>query len=72
MLISFFLCVGKVFFVDEKGRCIQSFVTDGPIKSLLYHESKDIIVAITDGLILSQHGVAQDGVTIEIMKVCLY
>ena len=61
-----------MFFVDDRGRCTQSFATDGPIKSLLYYEGKDIIVAITDGLILSQHTVAQDGVTSEIMKVCSF
>jgi intraflagellar transport protein 140 len=58
--------------MDDKGRCTQSFTTDGPVKALLYTEGKDILVTVTDGLMLSQHTVARDGSTTEIMKVILH
>jgi len=65
----FLFCQGTVHYIDDKGRCSQSFITDGPIKELLYCEGKDVLVAVTDGLVLTQHTVSKDGSTTELMKV---
>ena len=58
-----------MYFVDDKGRSTQCFTADGAVKFLLYSEGKDMIVVVTDGLILSQHRVAHDGTTSEVAKV---
>lgn len=63
------LSIGTVHYIDDKGRCSQAFIADGPIKTLLYCEGKDVLVAVTDGLILTQHNVNKDGSTTEFMKV---
>ena len=60
---------GSVYFVDDKGRSMPSFTAEGSVKFLLYSEGKDMIIAVTEGLILSQHRVAHDGTTSEIAKV---
>ena len=64
-----YFIVGSVYFVDDKGRCTQCFSAEGPVKFLLYSEGKDMIVVVTEGLILSQHRVAHDGTTSEVAKV---
>lgn len=58
-----------MYFIDDKGRATQCFTGDGAVKFLLYSEGKDMIVVVTDGLILSQHRVAHDGMTSEVAKV---
>lgn len=70
---SFFFGVvdGSVYFVDDKGRCTRCFTAEGAVKFLLYSEGRDMIVVVTEGLILSQHRVAHDGTTSEVAKVKL-
>ena len=65
---SFFI-VGTVYYVDDKGRAAECFKADGAVKFLLYSEGKDVLVVVTEGLILSQHRVAHDGSTTEVAKV---
>ena len=69
LVIFVIFIVGSVYFVDDKGRATQCFTADGAVKFLLYSEGKDMIVVVTDGLILSQHRVAHDGTTSEVAKV---
>ena len=69
LFLVFHSVPGVVHHMDEKGRTAECFTCDGPIKSLLYCENKDMLVAITDSLILSQHSVAPDGGTTEVIKV---
>ncbi|KAM7433446.1 hypothetical protein ABFA07_016329 [Porites harrisoni] len=70
---SFFFGVedGTVYYVDDKGRAAECFKADGAVKFLLYSEGKDVLVVVTEGLILSQHRVAHDGSTTEVAKVKL-
>lgn len=65
---SFFI-VGTVYYVDDKGRAAECFKADGAVKFLLYSEGKEVLVVVTEGLILSQHRVAHDGSTTEVAKV---
>lgn len=62
---------GSVCYVDDKGRVTQCFTADSAVKYLLYSEGRDMIVVVTDGLVLSQHRVANDGTTSELAKVKL-
>lgn len=61
--------LGSVCYVDDKGRVTQCFTADSAVKCLLYSEGRDMIVVVTDGLVLSQHRVANDGTTSELAKV---
>ena len=63
------LNAGSVYYMDDKGRCSQCYTAEGPVKFLLYSEGRDMIVVVTEGLILSQHRVAHDGTTSEVAKV---
>lgn len=62
---------GSVYFVDEKGRSTQCFTADSAVRFLLYGEGRDMIVVVTDGLVLSQLKVAHDGTISEFAKVKL-
>lgn len=68
-ILYYMFNAGSVYFVDDKGRCTQCFTAEGPVKFLLYSEGRDMIVVVTEGLILSQHRVAHDGTTSEVAKV---
>ena len=60
---------GSVYYMDDKGHCAQRFTAEGPVKFLLYSEGRDMIVVVTEGLILSQLRVANNGTTSEVAKV---
>ncbi|CAB4033863.1 intraflagellar transport 140 homolog, partial [Paramuricea clavata] len=60
---------GVVFLVDDKGHTTTSFSVDGSVKTLLYYEGKDILVTVTENMMLTQHSISLDGNTNEIMKV---
>lgn len=62
---------GSVYFVDDKGRSTQYFTADSAVRFLLYGEGRDMIVVVTDGLVLSQLKVAHDGTISEFAKVKL-
>ncbi|XP_077980431.1 intraflagellar transport protein 140 homolog [Glandiceps talaboti] len=62
---------GNVFYVDEKGTCKAAFNADGAVKKLLYNEYKDVLVVVTESLMLSQFSVAPEGHCQELMKVKL-
>ena len=68
-ILLYILIAGSVYFVDDKGRCTRCFTAEGAVKFLLYSEGRDMIVVVTEGLILSQHRVAHDGTTSEVAKV---
>ncbi|GFS01827.1 intraflagellar transport protein 140 homolog [Elysia marginata] len=69
--LSFFVggASGGVYFMSESGRCIQCFSVDTPIKELLFYEEKNVLVTITENLMLTQHAVFGEGDTKEILKV---
>ena len=58
-----------MFLVDDKGHTTTSFSVDGSVKTLLYYEGKDILVTVTENMMLTQHSISLDGNTNEIMKV---
>ena len=66
------LTTGTVHYIDESGNCSEKFSVDGPIKALFYHESRDIIVAITESLMLTQHRISVNGEMTELSKVYIY
>ena len=72
ILDNFFVFLGTVFFVDDKGHTTTSFAVDGGVKTLLYYEGRDILVTVTENMMLTQHSISFDGNTNEIMKVNLH
>ena len=60
---------GNVFYIDDQGRCSSKFTVDGSVKSLIYYEKRDVVLTITESLMLTQHRVKSDGETTEIVKV---
>lgn len=63
------LVLGGVYYVNEDGKCMQCFSVDYSVKTLLYYREKDILVTITDNLMLTQHNVLPEGDVSEILKV---
>ncbi|XP_066546422.1 intraflagellar transport protein 140 homolog [Amia ocellicauda] len=62
---------GGVHCLDEKGKSSQVLSADGPVQKLLYLERRDMLVVITETLLLSQYSVGPEGGTQELMKVKL-
>ena len=61
--------LGSVYFLDDRGKCKKCYQLETPVKYLLYHESRDAIVVVTENLMLSQHSLQPDGEYTEISKV---
>lgn len=60
---------GGVYYVNESAHCTQCFGLDYSIIKLLYYEEKNILVTVTENLLLTQHTVLPEGETKEILKV---
>lgn len=60
---------GSVFYVDEAGKIKRPFVVDGPVRKLLYYDEKNVLVTVTENLMLTLHNVTNDGTTSEALKV---
>ncbi|XP_069036914.1 intraflagellar transport protein 140 homolog isoform X2 [Lepisosteus oculatus] len=71
--LTFFVSTGdgSVHCVDAKGKSSPVLSADGPVQKLLYLEKRDVLVVITQTLLLSQHSVGPEGGTQEITKVKL-
>ncbi|XP_044834836.1 intraflagellar transport protein 140 homolog isoform X2 [Mauremys mutica] len=72
--LSFFISVidGSVHYVNEKGKTSHALsTTDSPIQKLLIMEKRDVLVVITENLLLSMYTITLEGEAEEIMKVKL-
>ncbi|XP_047485121.1 intraflagellar transport protein 140 homolog [Penaeus chinensis] len=71
--LNFFLgsSTGVLYHVSDSGNCVEVLQADGGIKRLLHHESRNLLVVITEGMVLGQFSVAIDGAVTEINKVKL-
>lgn len=58
--------------MSEQGRCMQCFSLENSIKKLLFYEEKNVLVSISENLMLTQHAVFGEGDTKEILKVPTY
>jgi intraflagellar transport protein 140 len=56
--------------VNENSQCSQCFSLDHAIIKLLFYEEKNVVVTLTENLMLAQHAVMPEGDTKELMKVC--
>ena len=72
LLIQFLASVfkpGSVFYVDEAGKVKRQFVAEGCIRKMLFYDEKNILVTVTENLMLTLHNVTSDGETLESLKV---
>ncbi|KAG8223373.1 hypothetical protein J437_LFUL001251 [Ladona fulva] len=60
---------GIIYYIKDSGTCDEVLNLDGSIKQILYHESKDYLVVMTDKLSIGQYHVDIDGKLSEVMKV---
>ncbi|XP_028354376.1 intraflagellar transport protein 140 homolog isoform X3 [Physeter macrocephalus] len=71
--LSFFVSLtdGTVHYVDEKGRTARVASTDSSIQTLFYLEKREVLVAVTESLLLCLFTVMPEGAAEEVMKVKL-
>ncbi|XP_072167641.1 intraflagellar transport protein 140 homolog [Diadema setosum] len=62
---------GRIYFLDDKGNMSPAVNLEGPVKKLLFNDQRNVLVAVTKSLSLSQYSVSMDGKTTEMMKVKL-
>ncbi|XP_062999141.1 intraflagellar transport protein 140 homolog [Elgaria multicarinata webbii] len=70
--LSFFISVtdGTVHYVNERGKTSQALTTESSVQKLLFME-KDVLVVITETLLLSLHKISLEGEAEELLKVKL-
>ncbi|XP_068236628.1 intraflagellar transport protein 140 homolog isoform X1 [Palaemon carinicauda] len=71
--LNFFLgsSSGVLYHVSDTGNCVEVLQADGGIKKLLHHDARNLLVVITEGMVLGQFSVAPDGAVTEVNKVKL-
>ncbi|CAN7942459.1 unnamed protein product, partial [Ixodes pacificus] len=52
---------GVIYFVSENGSCGDVLQMDGGVARLVHYAAKDMLVAITDTLVLAQFAITEDG-----------
>ncbi|EEC12043.1 conserved hypothetical protein [Ixodes scapularis] len=62
---------GVIYFVSENGSCGDVLQMDGGVARLVHYAAKDMLVAITDTLVLAQFAIAEDGSLTEQSRVKL-
>eukprot|EP01135_Chromosphaera_perkinsii_P005240 Nk52_evm9s327 gene=Nk52_evmTU9s327 len=62
---------GLVYLADDIGFCEEVFKMASPIEALLFHEGRDIIIAITKNMTLAQYSIGADGQCSQLMQVKL-
>ena len=60
-----------MYHVSDTGNCVEVLQADGGIKKLLHHDSRNLLVVITEGMVLGQFSVASDGAVTEVNKVSI-
>ncbi|KAJ7305775.1 hypothetical protein JRQ81_010141 [Phrynocephalus forsythii] len=70
--LSFLISVtdGTVHYVNERGKTSQALATESSVQKLLFME-KDVLVVITETLLLSLHKLSPEGEAEELLKVKL-
>ncbi|XP_054848420.1 intraflagellar transport protein 140 homolog [Eublepharis macularius] len=71
--LSFFIGMsdGAVHYVNDRGKASHTLTAESSVQKLLLMEKKDVLVIITDTLLLSLHKITSEGEAEEIMKVKL-
>ncbi|NWY05934.1 IF140 protein, partial [Nothoprocta ornata] len=71
--LSFFITLtdGSVHYVNDKGKTSDMLSVDSPVQKLLFMEKRDVLVIITENLLLSLHTITLEGEAEELMKVKL-
>ncbi|XP_028905060.1 intraflagellar transport protein 140 homolog [Ornithorhynchus anatinus] len=71
--LSFFIGLvdGTVHFVDEKGKTSRALSADSTLQMLLYIEKREVLVVVTENLLLSLYTVSLEGEAVETLKVKL-
>ncbi|XP_023345784.1 intraflagellar transport protein 140 homolog [Eurytemora carolleeae] len=59
---------GVIYYLNENGSCMEVLQADGAIRTLLYHEYGEVLVAVTESLVVGQFRVELDGTLTEISK----
>ncbi|XP_043825687.1 intraflagellar transport protein 140 homolog [Dromiciops gliroides] len=63
--------LGTVHYVDEKGKTTRVVSVDSPIQMMFYIEKREVLVVVTENLLLSLYTVTPEGEAEEILKVKL-
>ena len=60
---------GIIYYLNENGSCMEVLQADGAIKTLLYHAARDVLVVVTESLVVGQFRAEPDGSLAEVGKV---
>lgn len=69
ILCNYLFVTGGVYYVNESAQLFQRFSLGNSIIKLLYFEEKNVLVTLTENLLLTQHTVMPEGETKELLKV---
>lgn len=60
---------GIIYFLNENGSCMEVLQAEGAIKTLLHHVSSDVLIVVTENMVIGQFQIDNDGTLSEISKV---
>lgn len=67
-----FQILGSIYYINSSGSCVEVLSTEGvPLSCLLYHQTKDALIVLMDGLTIGYFTVNFQGHLLEQAKVKL-
>lgn len=60
---------GIVYFLNKNGSCVEVLQADGPVKDIMHYKERDLVIVITESMVIGQFSTEADGSLVEISKV---
>ena len=60
---------GIIYFLNENGSCMEVLQADGAVKYLLHYSLNDLIIVITESMVIGQFQMDPDGSLTEVSKI---
>ena len=60
---------GIIYFLNDNGSCMEVLQADGAVKYLLHYAHKDLIIVITENMVIGQFAMEEDGSISEVSRI---
>ena len=60
---------GIIYFLNDNGSCMEVLQADGAVKYLLHYAAKDLLIVITESMVIGQFQMDEDGSIAELSRI---
>ena len=60
---------GIIYFLNDNGSCMEVLQADGAVKYLLHYSASDLLIVITESMVIGQFQMDEDGSISEVSRI---